>query len=456
MAIRYLAIDIGASSGRGVLAYMEGGRLHMEEVSRFHNGPLKHNGQLIWGVDYLFNEIKKTLQACAKLGKVPDYLGIDTWGVDYVLLDEHGERVSSCHSYRDESRHKVNEVHSIISFEELYQRTGIQFQGFNTIYQLCDDKLNGDLERAKCLLMLPDYLNYLLTGVMEQEYTNATTTGLVNCHTHEFDGEILAKLGYYSSLFLPLSQPGSIVGPLLDVVSEEIGCQVNVCHVASHDTASAVLSIPLGEDEPYISSGTWSLLGVEVKNALANKQAREFNYSNEGGLNHTFRFQKNIMGLWVIQRIREELDPKPDFAEMVRWAKANPSQKRVDINSPRYLSPISMIAALREEVGPCSVEELCHIVYASLADSYASAMKEIEDILGKSFPLLHITGGGGKNAFLNQLTAKAIGRKVQVGPIEGTAIGNILTQMLASQEITSLQEGRNIIKKSIEIEEVNP
>ena len=456
MSKRYLAIDIGASSGRGILAWTENGKLCTKEVHRFSNHPISRDGGLYWNVDELFNEIKNALKACKREGIQPDYLGIDTWGVDYVLLDENGNRLSECHCYRDESRHKIDEVHSVIPFKTLYERTGIQFQGFNTIYQLYADKMSGLLEKAKTMLMLPDYLNYLLTGVAEQEYTNATTTGMVNCLTHRFDEEILGKLGYTPSLFLPLCQPGSIVSTLKKDIADEVGFNLQVCHVASHDTASAVLSIPLGEDEPYISSGTWSLLGLEVDKAIASERAREFNYSNEGGLNHTFRFQKNIMGLWMIQEIRRELNPMPEFSEMVEMAKANPSSKRIDANSPRYLSPKSMIGEIQKEVGDVPIGELIHIVYASLADCYASALKEIESITGKKFPVLHITGGGGKNMFLNELTAKTIGRPVVVGPIEGTAFGNLLMQMLAAKEIESLKQGREIIKRSIDIQEVKP
>ena len=454
MPIRYLAIDIGASSGRGILAHLENGKIVCEEIHRFFNHPIEKEDGLYWDVDHLYEEILVALRKCNEKGTSPDYMGIDTWGVDYLLLDENGERISECHCYRDSKRHKTEEVHSLIPFEELYKRTGIQFQGFNSIYQLYADKLSGNLDKAKSLLMLPDYLNYRLTGVMEQEYTNATTTGIVNCLTHGFDPEILAKLGYNSQLFKNLSSPGTVVGPLKKEVEEAVGCSCQVVHVASHDTASAVLSIPLGEDEPYISSGTWSLLGLEVKEANTSDEARKYNYSNEGGLNHTFRLQKNIMGLWIIQEIRNELDPKPEFSEMVRLAKENPTSKRIDANSPLFLSPASMSQAIKDQVGDVSLGELCHIVYASLADSYASSLKELERITGKRFKALHITGGGGKNAFLNELTAKAIARPVIVGPIEGTAMGNLLMQLLAAKEISSLQEGREIIKNSVTIEEV--
>ena len=456
MGHTYLAIDIGASSGRGILAYMDHGVLKMEEVHRFFNHPLERNGKLVWDVDHLFLEIVNALKKCKEKGICPDYMGIDTWGVDYVLLDENDVRIGECHSYRDTSRHKVEEVHKIVPFEELYKRTAIQFQGFNTVYQLYDDLSSGKLGKAKSLLMLPDYLNFLLTGIKEQEYTNATTTGLVNCLTHTFDPEILAKLGYNSSLFKELHQPGTILGDIKEEIAKEIGYSLKVAHVASHDTASAVLSIPLGKDEPYISSGTWSLLGLEVDNANNSDEARIYNYSNEGGLNHSFRLQKNIMGLWMIQEIRNELNPKPEFGEMVEMAKNCPNEKRVDVNSSKFLSPKSMIKAIKEEVGEVSLGELIHIVYASLAESYARSLKELESITGKSFPKLHITGGGGKNMFLNELTAKAINRNVEVGPIEGTAIGNLLMQMLSAKEITSLQEGRDIIKNSLTIQEVKP
>ena len=277
-----------------------------------------------------------------------------------------------------------------------------------------------------------------------------------NCKSHAFDREILTKLGYPLDLFGELAQPGSLVGGFKEEVAKLVGFQATVCHVASHDTASAVLAIPLNPNEPYISSGTWSLLGTEVKEAIASPKAQTCNYSNEGGLNFSFRFQKNIMGLWMIQEIRNELNPKPEFSEMVELAMANPSPKRIDANSPRYLSPKSMISALKEEVGEVSLGELIHIVYASLAECYAASLNELEELTGVSYPILRITGGGGKNECLNRLTAKAIHRPVLVGPIEGTAYGNLLMQMLAAKEIGSLQQGRDLIKRSITIQEVQP
>lgn len=452
----YLAIDIGASSGRGILAELRDGVLVTEEIHRFANHPIERDGGLYWDANALLSEIIEALRQCKARGQIPTFMGIDTWGVDYVLLDEFDRPLSEVHCYRDETRHRSKQVHALLPFEELYERTGIQYQGFNSIYQLYDDKVQGILEKAKCFLMLPDYLNFLLTGKKEQEYTNATTTGLVNCLSHEFDPEILEKLGYDPNIFLPLAQPGTILGELKEEIAKEVGFQIKVCHVASHDTASAVLSIPLKKDEPYISSGTWSLLGLEVEKANSSEKARQYNYSNEGGLNYSFRFQKNIMGLWMIQEIRNELNPKPSFPEMVELAKANPSDKRVDANSPAFLSPKSMSKAIKDVVGEVSLGELIHIVYASLADSYASALREIEEIVGKRFTCLHITGGGGNNAFLNRLTAKAINRPVRVGPIEGTAFGNLLMQMLAAKQIQSLEEGRDIINRSITIQEVLP
>lgn len=452
----YLAIDIGASSGRGILSYLEEGKIVTEEIHRFPNHPIEKDGHLIWNVDALHEEIIKALQKAGEINKKPDYIAIDTWGVDYVLLDEAGERIGDCYCYRDTKRHRVNEVHELIPFESLYEKSGIQFQGFNSIYQLYDDKLSGKLAKAKTILMLPDYLSYLLTGKAEWEYTNATTTGLVNAQSHVFDEEIIEKLGYDKNLFPKLAQPGTVLGTLKEDIEKKVGYNIKVVHAASHDTASAVLAIPLKPNEPYISSGTWSLLGLEVKKACRDETARHFNYSNEGSLNYSFRLQKNIMGLWMVQEIRNELDPKPSFAEMVEMAKANPSKKRVDVNSSLFLSPKSMQNAVKSVVGYASLEEIIHIVYASLAESYASSLKELERISGKKFEVLHITGGGGNNNFLNELTAKATGLRVEVGPIEGTALGNILMQMLASHEITSLEEGRNLIRKSIELKEVNP
>ena len=453
---RYLAIDIGASSGKALLAEYDGQKLDLEEVHRFPNHPKKDKeGNLYWDIESLFAEVKKAIAACKDLGRLPDSVGIDTWGVDYVLLDSNGNRIGHAHSYRDTSRDTSSQVHKIIPFEELYERTGIQFQPFNSIYQLYADKILGNLEKASYLMQLPDYLGYRLTGVMRQEYTNATTSGLVNAETHTWDKEILAKLGIKESLFGALTQPGTLLGKLSEDVAKEVGYQTSIVTVATHDTASAVLAIPLEKDEPYISSGTWSLFGLEEEVAHTDALSRRFNYSNEGGLNHSFRYQKNIMGLWMIQEVRNELGGKYSFPELVELAKKSKDDHLINVNSPAYLSPASMIEAIKSEIGEeADVGDLARVIYRSLAESYRDALEELSALTGKKFTTLHITGGGGNNQYLNALTAEATGLKVIVGPIEGTGLGNLLMQLYADKQISSLQEGRAIIRRSFDIKEV--
>ena len=456
--ITYLAIDIGASSGRAILACQKGGKLNMEEIHRFPNHPKRaSDNKLYWDIDGLFQEIVIALKKAKELGKTPSCIGIDTWGVDYVLLDENGKKLGHAYSYRDASRQaRSKEVEKILSKKELFQKSGIAFQPFNTVYQLYDDLKTGKLEKASCFLQLPDYLNYRLTGLKAQEYCNATTTAMVDKDAHAWDETILETMGFPKRLFGKLSLPGQILGPVSEEIAQEIGYRPDVAIIASHDTASAVLAIPLKPNEPYISSGTWSLLGIESPTAHVGEFEEESGYSNEGTPDQEFRFQINIMGLWIIQEVRHELGDKYSFAELAELAKTHPSDKRIDANDPIFLSPKSMIEAIESKVGKVEVPELAHIVYASLADCYKEKLRDLEHLLGKRFETLHITGGGGKNQFLNALTANAIARPVLVGPIEGTALGNLLMQMKAKGEIKSIEEGRQLIKESFPLQEVLP
>lgn len=456
--ITYLAIDIGASSGRAILASREKGKLNMEEIHRFPNHPKRaSDGKLYWDIDGLFEEIVTGLKKAKELGKAPSCIGIDTWGVDYVLLDENGKKLGHAYSYRDASRQaRSGEVEKILPKKELFQKTGIAFQPFNTIYQLYDDLLSGKLEKASSFLQLPDYLNYRLTGKKAQEYCNATTSAMVDKDTHAWNETILDTMGFPKRLFGKLSLPGQILGPVSEEIAKEIGYRPDVAIIASHDTASAVLAIPLKPNEPYISSGTWSLLGIESPTAHVGEFEEESGYSNEGTPDQGFRFQINIMGLWIIQEVRHELGDKYSFSELAELAKTHPSDKRIDANDPIFLSPKSMIEAIESKVGKVEVPELAHIVYASLADCYKEKLRDLEHLLGKRFETLHITGGGGKNQFLNALTANAIARPVLVGPIEGTALGNLLMQMKAKGEIKSIEEGRQLIKESFPLQEVLP
>lgn len=451
----FLAIDIGASSGRHILGWLDGGRLRTEEIYRFKNGTVSRGGQLIWNAESLFAEVKNGLKKAKEIGKIPAYIGIDTWAVDYALLDENGDRIGDVCAYRDSRTVKSSEaVHRIISFDELYKRTGIQFQTFNTIYQLYADKLSGKIEGAESMLMLPDYLNYLLTGVKKQEYSNATSTGLVNAKTHDWDGDIIDLVGFDRKLFGELSQPGTVVGELSKDIQSQVGYGATVILPATHDTASAVLAAPLEAESPYISSGTWSLLGIEQGSAHTDDESRKANYSNEGSINFKFRYQKNIMGLWLIQSVRKELG-NPSFEALAKMAKSSESCGIIDVNDQRFLAPESMIEEIKKAVGKSlRAENAVRVIYESLAKSYADAICELERNTGRKYSTLNIIGGGSRDSLLNKMTAEATGKKVITGPVEATAIGNIIMQMLGAGELKDLTQARQSIKKNFEIKEV--
>ena len=457
----YLAIDIGASSGRHILAYVENGKMVTEEIYRFQNGPEDLTGfdgkeHLMWTHERLFTEILNGLKKAKEIGKIPYSVGIDTWGVDYALLDENDQAIGGTYCYRDwRTEATIPEVHAKIPFEELFAKTGIAFASFNTVYQLLDDLKSGRMAKAKSFLMLPDYFHFRLTGVKKQEYCNATTTGMVNAVTHTWDEEILDTLGYKKELFGELAQPGSLVGEFTDEVAAIVGYKAKVFLPATHDTASAVLAAPLEAQTPYISSGTWSLLGVEQNNAHTSKSALDAGYSNEGSLNKTVRLQINIMGLWMIQQVRHELDDKYSFVELVEMAKANPVDYEINVNDQRFLAPENMTAEINAAVGKeLSVGEMAYVIYNNLAKYYDVALKALEEVTGEKYETLNIIGGGSKNGFLNELTKKYTGKRVITGPAEGTAIGNLMMQMVGGGDIASVKEGREIIKNSFDIAEV--
>lgn len=344
----YLAIDIGASSGRHMLGHIEDGKMILEEIWRFENGMKDREGSLCWDLDALFEEIKTGMKRCKELGKIPVSMGIDTWAVDYVLLDEKDQVLGKTYGYRDGRTQGVDEdVYKIISEEELYSRTGIQKQSFNTIYQLMAVKKNNPehLKAAKNFLMLPDYFHFLLTGQKCSEYTNATSTQLINAQTNDWDRELIERLGYPQEMFLPLSQPGTLVGSFTKEIEEEVGFSCEVVLPATHDTGSAVMALPgEGDKNLYISSGTWSLMGIENKTAICTEESRKRNFTNEGGYEYRYRYLKNIMGLWMIQSVRKELENKYSFAELCAMAsRRSDFPSRVDVNDPVFLAGSSAI-----------------------------------------------------------------------------------------------------------------
>ena len=417
----YLAIDIGASSGRHIVGWTENGELQTKEVYRFPNGVTERDGHLTWDVEALEGHVWAGIEEALKLYPHIESLSVDTWGVDYVLLN--GEQpILPCYAYRDGRTEAVIEkAHEKMPFAELYRRTGIQFQPFNTLYQLYADKLAGRLEQATDFLLMPEYLLYRLCGVKSHEYTNATTGGMVSAVTGEYDAEIIEALGLPKQLFKPLQQPGAIIG--------EYKC-IRVMLCATHDTGSAVEGIPMEGDQLYISSGTWSLLGVKVPRPITDAGSLAANYSNEGGVGYT-RYQKNIMGMWLPNRLRDELCPGKPWGEIVQEAEEKHFDHLVDVNDPAFLAPESMKAAFDARLPhpPKCVGGYFRCAYRSLAQGYRQAIEEIEKNTGRTYEKLYIVGGGAKNQFLNRLTAEATGKQVIALPIEATAIGNLMIQM---------------------------
>ena len=460
----YLAVDIGASSGRHMLAHLEGGKIVLEEIHRFENKLVSRGGHLCWDTERLFSEILGGLKKCKEAGKIPVSMGIDTWGVDFVLLDEAGRLIGDTVAYRDSRTNGMDEpVYGCISAEELYARTGIQKQVFNTVYQLMSVKLNHpeQLEAAHRLLMIPEYFNYLLTGVAMNEYTNATTGNLVNAETKQWDGEVLDKLGYPRRLFGELKMPGETVGMFTDEVAEQVGFTCQVVLPATHDTGSAVAAVPANDDDfLYISSGTWSLIGAERMTPDCREESRKLNFTNEGGVDYRFRYLKNIMGLWLIQSIKRELNNEYGFGALCDMARAADIDTVVDVDDQRFLAPKSMIETVKTvsaETGgkvPETIGEIVKVVYLSLAKCYGQAVREMEQVTGRTYTRLHIVGGGCQDGYLNELTAQATGMEVYAGPVEATALGNLLVQMLAAGEFASLAEGRTAIARSFDVKKV--
>ena len=457
----YLAVDIGASSGRHMLASMKDGKMQLEEVYRFPNGMDNKNGTLCWDVDRLITEIKNGLKKCKEIGKIPVSMGIDTWGVDYVLLDKDDNILGDTVGYRDSRTEGMDEkVYEVIPQDDLYARTGIQKQIFNTIYQLMAVKESHPeyLEQAETILMIPDYFNFLLTGVKMNEYTEATTGQLISPKTNDWDYELIDMLGYNSKMFRPVSMPGTVVGDFTEDVQKEVGFNCTVVLPATHDTGSAVLAVPTNDDDAvYISSGTWSLMGIERKEADCSMESMKANFTNEGGYDHRFRYLKNIMGLWMIQSVKKEFTEDLSFAEICEMASKETIPSIVDCNDDCFLAPESMIEAVQkfcrdtDQPVPETVGEISSVIYNSLAKCYGDTVEEIEAITGKKYSTIYVVGGGSNAGYLNELTAKYTGRKVSAGPSEATAIGNIIVQILHDGVFASLPEARTCVKESFDV-----
>ena len=466
----YLAVDIGASSGRHILAHLEDGKIVLEEMYRFTNGNVTRDGHLCWELDRLFEEIVNGIAACAKAGKAPSSMGIDTWGVDFVLLDKNNQILGDTIAYRDSRTDDMDKLlETMISPEELYERTGIQKQLYNSIYQLLAIKNEHPeyIKNAEHYLMVPEYFNYLLTGVMMNEYTNATTGQLVNAVTKDWDYELLDRIGIPSKIFGKLHMPKTSVGMLKPEIAKKCGCQTEVILPATHDTGSAVLAVPANDDDfIYLSSGTWSLMGIERKYAECSLKSMKYNFTNEGGYDYRFRYLKNIMGLWMLQNVRKEMNTDNKtytFPELIAMAKeADGFPSIVNCNDSSFLAPESMTDAVKQfcvQTGqsvPQTVGELMQCVYASLAAGYAGAVRELSALTGKVYTSINIVGGGSKDGYLNELTARTTGLPVFAGPTEGTALGNLMAQFIAAGEFDDLEAARAAIRQSFDIKEVTP
>ena len=459
----YLAVDIGASSGRLILGHREDGRMILEEIHRFGNGMVRKQGHLVWDVDQLFAEIITGMKKCAELGKIPESIGVDTWAVDFVLLDAKDQRLGDAVGYRDHRTQGMDQsVYEVIDEEELYLRTGIQKQPFNTIYQLMavKEQIPELMEQADALLMIPDYLHFLLSGQKVTEYTNASTTQLLDPQTKDWDWNLIDWLGYKRELFQKICLPGTNLGSLTAEIAAEVGFTCKVVVPATHDTGAAVMAVPAADDQVlYISSGTWSLMGTEVKEAICTAESRQFNFTNEGGYDYRFRYLKNIMGMWMINSARNELAPAMSFSDICEGAAKQSILSIVDANSERFLAPESMSKEVQKacaESGqqvPQGIWETAAVIYNSLAECYAQTAREIEAMTGVVYDCIHVIGGGANAEYLNRLTAHACHKKIYAGPVEATAIGNISAQMIAAGELENLKTARECIYHSFDITE---
>lgn len=458
----HLAVDLGASGGRLILGSLENGRISLEEAYRFENNVVRRNGHLCWNYDGLFDQLVAGLRHCFEIGKIPTTMAIDTWGVDYALLDENDCIVGETYAYRDGRTVGIDEeFFKVMSEEELYERTGCQPQAINTLFQLYETHLHQPevAAKAKTFLMFPEYLNFLLTGVKMNEYTNATTTNMVNCHTGTWDDRILELIGFPKEAFGPLHQPCRRVGVLKPEIAEKVGFSCRVLLAASHDTASAVLAVPsVKEDVVYISSGTWAILGTELETANTSKEGFAAKFTNEGSCNGKIRYLRNINGMWFIQSVRRELDKKYSFDQLAELAKENVSfPSVVDVTDPRFLAPESMIEEVKAycrdsgQPVPSTIGEVMRAIYAGLSSAYAKYVRLLSEITGKTYDRIHIVGGGSRDEYLDLLTADLCGVPVYAGPTECSAIGNILSQMICEGIFVDVNSARRAVAESFDL-----
>jgi len=463
--LNFVALDLGAESGRAMLAAFDGRTLRLEEVHRFPNGGVRVLDSLHWNPLRLFADIKHGLEACAqKAGRAVSGLGLDTWGVDFALLGRDDELLGNPFHYRDRrTLGMMEKAFERVPPEEIFERTGIQFMPINSLYMLLSMAGTPALEAASTFLMIPDLFNFWLSGRKACEFTDATTTQLYDQRAGDWARSVIEKLGLPRHIFLPVTQPGTVLGPLLPTVAEEVGLDsVPVIAPACHDSGSAVAAVPArNKNAAYISSGTWSIVGVEVNAPIITPQSLKFNFTNEGGVSGTVRFLKNVMGLWIVQECRRvwaQAGEELTYAELTALAeRAVPFVSLVDPDDEAFLRPGNMPARLRDfcaRTGQPVPEEkgaLLRCIFDSLALKYRVAIERIEAMLGRRLEVIHVVGGGSQNRLLCQLTADAAGRPVIAGPVEATAIGNAVVQAMALGHLGSLAEAREVIQYSFEL-----
>ena len=462
----FLAIDIGASSGRHILGSLEQGKLSLEEVYRFPNGMKEEDGTLYWDIDSLFGEILTGMKKCKELGKIPVSVGIDTWGVDFVLLDKDDKSVGKAVGYRDHRTRGMDErVYEIVPEDELYKRTGIQKAIYNTVYQLMalKEKNPAQLEKAESLLLMPDYFYYRLSGEKVSEYTEATTTQLLDPVARDWDFDLIDRLGFPKKIFRKICMPGTVIGSLSEEIQKETGYDCKVVAVPSHDTASAVLAVPSqSENSCYISSGTWSLMGVLLDEPDCSESSRQADLTNEGGYGGKITYLANIMGLWMIQSVRNALAPQMSYDELCKSAAKESIKSIVDCQDPSFLSPSDTAQEVKDfcsrtgQEVPKTLSQLAAVIYNSLAKCYTEKLKLIESMTGVHYDAINIIGGGSNAGYLNQLTADFTGRTVIAGPSEATAIGNILAQMINEGVFKGAEDARDCVRDSFEVKVFEP
>jgi len=471
-AVKFLAFDFGAESGRAILGELAGSRIRLEEIHRFPNHPVKVLGHLYWNLLYLFDELKQGLIKASRSGhKNLAGIGVDTWGVDFGLVGKRNQILGNPFCYRDlRTKGMVEKACQLIPREELYYYTGIQFMPLNTIFQLLSmvETTEYLLDVTEKILFMPDLFNFLLTGEMLSEYTIASTSQLLNATRRTWEPVIFKRLNLPFQLMAPLIEPGTVIGQILPEIAEETGLQpVEVVAPACHDTASAVAAVPVQSPRwAYLSSGTWSLLGIEVREPIINKKSLQYNFTNEGGVKGTIRFLHNTMGLWLLQRCLAKWNragANLTYAEVTKLAeKAPPFKCLIDVDDLIFLNPPDMPRAIVEfcrktgQPSPQNKGEFTRCILESLALKYRYVLEKITEVSGEPIEILHIIGGGSQNEVLNQFTANATGVEVVAGPVEATALGNIIIQAIARKELTSLEEGRELIALSFPLKRYEP